>query len=267
MATLRGDDTKVLALKTFRTALLALAMLTVLPVCVPAQTDEIQVYDAEINKPGEFNLVWYNNYTPIGRNEPDFPGGVIPNHSLIGVPEWAVGITDWLETGLYLPLYSITSGERFLFNGGKVRALFVVPDARKRNFIYGINFELSYNFPHWETTRFSGEIRPIIGTHLGKIDIILNPIFDTSFNGLHKVEVVPAARVAYNFSEKWAAALEHYSDFGTVSHFVRMDEQQQLSFIVGDFNEEPNSIEFGVGHGWTDSSDDLIIKVMLMHKF
>jgi hypothetical protein len=49
-----------------------------------AQTDEIQVYDAEINNPGEFSLQLHNNYTPIGRKFPDFPGGIVPNHTLNG---------------------------------------------------------------------------------------------------------------------------------------------------------------------------------------
>src|SRR5436190_10097787 len=29
-----------------------------------AQTDEIQVYDAEITAPGRINLTWHNNFTP-----------------------------------------------------------------------------------------------------------------------------------------------------------------------------------------------------------
>jgi hypothetical protein len=56
-----------------------------------AQTDEIQVYDAEINSPGESSLQLHNNYTPIGRTFPDFPGGIVPNHTLNG----AYGIVDW----------------------------------------------------------------------------------------------------------------------------------------------------------------------------
>lgn len=51
-----------------------------------AQTDEIQGYDAEINRPGQFSLQLHNNYTPIGRKEPDFRRGIIPNHTLNGVP-------------------------------------------------------------------------------------------------------------------------------------------------------------------------------------
>jgi hypothetical protein len=73
-----------------------------------AQTDEIQVYDAEINNPGQFSLQLHNNYTPIGRKEPDFPGGIVPNHTLNGVPEWAYGVVDWLELGAYMPVYSWT---------------------------------------------------------------------------------------------------------------------------------------------------------------
>jgi len=64
-----------------------------------AQTDEIQVYDATINEPGQFSVELHNNYTPIGRTQPDFPGGVVPNHALNGVPEWAYGVTDRLELG------------------------------------------------------------------------------------------------------------------------------------------------------------------------
>jgi hypothetical protein len=50
-----------------------------------AQTEEIQVYDAEINNPGVFSLQLHNNYTPIGRKLPDFMGGIATNHTLNGV--------------------------------------------------------------------------------------------------------------------------------------------------------------------------------------
>ena len=77
-----------------------------------AQTDEIQVYTGEINKPGQFSITLHVNYTPIGPTQPAFIGGVVPNHSLNGVPEYALGITPWLELGAYLPLYAITGDER-----------------------------------------------------------------------------------------------------------------------------------------------------------
>jgi hypothetical protein len=77
-----------------------------------AQTDEIKVYDAEINNPGQFSLELHNNYTPIGRKSADFLGGIVPNHTLNGVPEWAYGVNDWLELGAYAPVYSWTGNRR-----------------------------------------------------------------------------------------------------------------------------------------------------------
>lgn len=232
-----------------------------------AQTDEIQVYDAEIASPGEFNLTWHNNYTPIGVREPAFRGGIVPHHTLNGVPEWAYGVSDWLEVGTYLPVYSVTADGRFRFDGAKLRALFVVPNAHERTFFYGVNFEFSWNARHWEETRNSGEIRPIIGVRFGPVDLIVNPILDTAFNGIRQLDFAPAERLAYNFSQHWAVALEHYADYGAVSGFEALPRQQHSVFAVLDYAGDPNGVEFGIGHGLTRVSDALVLKLMLMHNF
>jgi hypothetical protein len=230
-----------------------------------AQTDEIQVYDAEITPPGHFNLTWHNNFTPSGRTEPAFPGGVVPDHALNGVPEWAYGFTPWFEAGLYLPVYTLTRDGDLLFDSVKLRALFVAPDAHDRTFFYGVNFELSYNEPHWEPTRFAGEMRPIVGVHLGRFDFILNPIVDTDFKGgLGNLEFVPAVRAAWNSGGKLAFALEEYADFGSLNHFKPSDQQSHTLFAVIDYGGSRHGLEFGVGRGLTPASDTWVIKLMLM---
>jgi hypothetical protein len=125
-----------------------------------AQTDEIHVYNAEIAAPGVFNLTLHDNYTPDGRASPRYPGGITPNRTLNGVPEWAYGVTDWFEAGLYLPLYSLRGTGALTNNGFKVRTLFVKPDAAEQPFFYGVNFEFSWNTAHWDPNRHTQEIRP-----------------------------------------------------------------------------------------------------------
>ena len=44
-----------------------------------AVNDEIQVYNAEIAKVGQWTIQFHNNYAINGRKEPDFEGGIIPN--------------------------------------------------------------------------------------------------------------------------------------------------------------------------------------------
>jgi hypothetical protein len=229
-----------------------------------AQTDEIQVYDATIADEGQFDVEFHNNYTPDGRKTAAYPGGVIPDHSWNGVPEYAYGVTDWFEAGMYLPVYTITNQGRAEFDSAKLRALFVSPYAANRTFFYGINFELSYNAQHWEPTQFSGEIRPILGLHLGAWDLIVNPIMDTDFKGLGRLDFVPCERIAYNLSPEWALAAEHYADFGQLDAIPSVHNQVHTLFAVVDYKQEDVfDVEAGIGRGFTQASDDIVLKLMI----
>jgi len=241
------------------------SLILLLPKASSAQTDEIQVYDASIAKPGIFNLTWHNNYTLSGRKVPDFPGGIDPDHALNGVTEWAYGVTDWFEAGLYAPLYTISSSGNLKFAGTKLRALFVSPDADNRTFFYGINFEFSYNATSWDAKRFTSEIRPIFGWHLGRFDIIVNPILDNSYEGLSRLDFAPATRIAYRVDDKFALALEEYDDFGPLRRFFSASDQSHQLFVVADYDAGEITIEPGIGFGLTHASDNLVLKLILSH--
>lgn len=235
------------------------------PVALRAQTDEIQVYDAEIAAPGVFNLMVHTNFTPAGRKTPDFPNGIIPNESVNGAAEWAYGVTDWFEQGLYLPVYSpYSEGRGGSIDGFKLRELFVRPHAHDHTFFYGVNFELSVNYRYWESRRITSEVRPIVGLHLHPIDFIFNPIVDTNYTGgPGNLEFVPATRLAYNFNDKWAVAIEEYADLGPLRHFKSANDQFHEIWAVMDRNAKTVNIETGIGFGLTAGADKLTFKLML----
>jgi len=248
-----------------------LAAMVVVLVAVPetalAQTDEIQVYDASHADPGIFNLMWHNNFTPKGLKTPAFPGAIVPDKALVGVPEWAYGVNDWFEAGLYLPLYSRDKNHGAVLDGFKLRTLFTVPHADDRTFVYGVNLEFSFNATQWDTTRFTSEIRPIIGWHLKPVDIIVNPILDTAYDGVKNLDFAPNARIAYNFSPVWAIAAEEYADFGPLRGFYSGSDQSHQLYGVVDYSGTFLNIEAGVGFGLTDASDKLTLKLMLARDF
>lgn len=228
------------------------------------QTDEIQVYDGAIAERGVFNLTLHNNFTPDGLKTPAFPEALIPDKSLNGVPEWAYGVTDWFEAGLYLPLYSISKDRGATINGGKIRLLFVRPHADDRTFFYGANFEFSYNAKHWDPDRFTSEIRPIIGWHLHPWDIIVNPILDNSWKGGFKsLDFAPASRLAYNFSPKWALAAEEYDDIGPLRQFYSASNQSHQLYAVFDHTSEIVNVEGGIGFGLNSGSSKVTLKLIL----
>ena len=245
------------------TVALAAAFVLLCAATARANTDEIQVYDAGIAAPGVFNLTLHSNYTPSGLRQPDFPGGLVSDGSYNGVAEWAYGVTDWFEAGLYLPLYSITNKGGGQLNGFKLRALFVAPDAAHRTFFYGINFEFSYNARHWDPQRFTSEIRPILGWHLGKVDLVFNPILDNSYEGISRLDFAPATRLAYRLGERWSVAAEEYDDFGPLRRFYSADQQSHQLFAVVDYAGAPVDVEAGVGFGLTPATDHLTLKLIL----
>src|SRR5579859_4943389 len=82
-------------------ACLLLASSSALATGIGAQTDEIQVYTGALESPGRLNLTVHANYTPLGRTVAGFSGGVVPQGSTNGALEWAYGVSDWLEAGVY----------------------------------------------------------------------------------------------------------------------------------------------------------------------
>ncbi len=247
------------------TAVLAVAVSVVLALPAAA-VDEIQVYNAEIAEVGQFTVQQHLNYAFIGRTTPDYPGGLIPNHALNGTPEFAYGVTKWFEAGLYIP-WAIDGDGRLQSNNFKLRTLFVVPDAEKRNFFYGINFEYDFPNPKFDQNRFAMEVRPIIGWRNFQWEFIVNPIVDLGFGSQGYADFAPAARLARKLAEDTFIALEYYTDLGYFGEMPPFQQQQHQLFGVVDFKVGKVDVDFGVGYGLTPGSDRLIAKTILSYAF
>jgi hypothetical protein len=228
-------------------------------------TDEIQVYNAEIAGVGQFTIQQHLNYVAGGLSNPPFSGGLASNHSLNGTPEFAYGVTDWWEVGLYLP-FSIAN-QQFYSDAFKLRTLFVSPHADQRDFFYGVNFEFSNETPPFAQTRFALEIRPIIGIRNSEYDFIVNPIVDVGFGTYGEADFAPAARIARKLGPDLYAGLEYYADFGQIGDFSKLADQQHTLFAVTDFKFGVFDVDFGIGYGLTPASDRFVIKTIIGYAF
>jgi hypothetical protein len=227
--------------------------------------DEIQVYNAGIAAIGQWTYEQHLNYAAIGQTVPEVPGGFYSNRSLQGTPEFAYGLTEWWEAGFYLPFAA--SGNQFLSDGAKIRSLFVVPDAAKRSFFYGVNFELGYELPRFSATAWNLEIRPIIGVRNSEWEFIVNPIVDVGFGPAGEADFAPAARLARNLGEDRFIGLEYYADYGKIGDFLPLQQQSQQLFAVTDFKVNKWDVELGAGYGFTTGSDRFVVKAILGYAF
>ncbi len=228
--------------------------------------DEIQVYNAEIAEIGQWTYEQHLNFAAVGQTQPDVPGGFSSNHSLQGTPEFAYGITDWWEGGFYIP-FAVDGSGQLLSDGAKIRSLFVVPDAAKRSFFYGVNFELGYEMPRFASSPWGLEIRPIVGVRNAQWEFIANPIVDLSFGSGGEADFAPALRLARNLGNDWYVGLEYYGDFGKIGDFLPLEQQSQQLFAVTDFKAGVVDVELGVGYGFTGGSDRLVAKAIIGYAF
>jgi hypothetical protein len=258
-----------------------LTMVTGFGRCIPVATillvatvvsahavDEIQVYNAEIAKVEQWTFQLHSNYAFMGRKEPDFPGGLVPNHALNGTGEWAYGITDWWEMGFYTP-FAVDENLTPYSNAAKIRQLFVIPNAAEREFFYGVNFEFSYAMPQFSDTQWNMEIRPIVGWRKGDYEFILNPIVDLGFGQNGGAVFAPAARFARKLGETLSVGVEYYSELGgsqlggSQQSWLPFNEQQHNIYAVVDFKIGRFDVNAGVGYGLTPGSDRLMAKMII----
>jgi hypothetical protein len=259
---------------TWRTPMRVFAILTLssLLFCMPTARgadqvhDEIQVYNAGIASVGQWTYEQHLNYAAIGQTVPEVPGGFHSNRALEGTPEFAYGLTEWWEAGFYLP-FAVSGDDQFLSNGAKIRSLFVVPDAAKRTFFYGVNFELSYELPRFSALPWNLEIRPIIGVRNSEWEFIVNPIVDVSLGPGGEADFAPAVRLARNLGQDRFVGLEYYADFGKIGDFLPLQKQSQQLFAVTDFKLDQWDVELGAGYGFTAGSDRFVLKTIIGYAF
>ena len=229
--------------------------------------DEIQVYNAEINRPRQFSLQMHGNYIVRGLEAPDFPGGLVPDASFNGTPEFAYGVFDWWEVGAYLP-YAIEPGPSFFSGGAKLRTLFVSPNAAQRRFFYGLNIEIARETEKVSQGRWGSEVRPIVGWRWPRLELIVNPIVEVPLSGPERDAIFsPAVRLAWLFPPSWAVGFEHYAELGPLKDFVTLEEQAQELFAVIDHGTPSFDVNFGIGHGFTPASNDWTVKGILSWSF
>jgi hypothetical protein len=196
---------------------------------------EIQVYQSDINEPGQFGIETHLNYTFQGTKEPEFEGQVPPWHAFRVTLEPAIGVTEWLELGAYLQFMTAPGGVA-QFGGWKLRGKFVVPERIAGPWMLGLNVELSRVPVAVEQEPWGTEFRPILGWHEGRWLVSVNPIFGFSLTGpdAFRADLEPCAKVAFDTRLGFSIGAEYYTSLGFADDLLPRGEQEHLLFAVFD---------------------------------
>jgi hypothetical protein len=231
-----------------------------------ALSDEIQVYDDDINAPREFGLELHVNATPKGRSIPDYPGEVVPNHGLRITPEFSYGLTRAWEAGLYIPS-SFDSAGRGSIAGAKLRLKWLPlhGEEGESGWFAGANGELSRLASKYSQSRDSFELRTIGGYRADAWLVSVNPVFGWDLSPGFRSgtpDFSLGVKATHNVAEKVALGIEYYSEMGTVSNILPLEKQSNTLFVVIDTAFKSLGINFGIGRGLTGSADKWTVKAI-----
>ena len=244
---------------------------------------EIQVYESDINEPGEFGLELHLNYTVQGSKEPEFEGQVPPWHTFRVTLEPAVGVTEWLELGAYLQFMTAPGGVAE-YGGSKLRAKFVVPERLSGPWMLGLNVEIGRVPKSVEEQQWANEFRPILGWRGGRWLVSVNPIFGFALTGPNafRPDLEPCGKVAWDTRLGFSVGAEYFTSLGFMNDLLPASEQEHLLFAVVDLvprSPEPaaggspphaSPWELNVGVGWalTDApGPHVLVKAIVGRSF
>jgi hypothetical protein len=232
---------------------------------------EIQVYQADIDDPGQVSLEVHTNYTARGAREATFAGEIPPHRTGRVTLEPALGVTSWLELGAYLQGFA-APGSGVRFGGAKLRAKLVAPPPLGERTFLGLNLEVGRAPSELDPVGWGSEVRPFLGYDDGVFLVAVNPILGFALSGsdAFRPDFEPAAKVALNTQLGFAVGVEWYAELGFVNDLQPLSEQAHYLFGVVDLVPRRGSpasrweLNLAIGGGFGGTADQqLIVKTIL----
>jgi hypothetical protein len=239
---------------------------------------EIQVYQAEVNRPGHVGLEVHANHTFRGHEEREYEGEIPIGRSTRLTFEPAIGVTEWLELGAYLQTFT-APGEGAQFGGAKLRVKVVVPARLGLPLFLGVNAEIGRVPNSVSEQGWANEFRPIVGWTNGWVLLDVNPIFGYELSGPDRLRphFEPAGKAWMNTQQGFALGFEYYAGLGSLTRgFAPVAAQEHLAFAAFDLTppagrdapDDAWELNVALGRGLTEATpQQWILKAIVGRAF
>ena len=245
--------------------LLPLILLAALaPTRAWAAPEEIQVYQDELNKPGELGLDVHVNYVASGDPTPSYPGEESGLHRLRVTPEFALGLTKTLEFGVYLPLLTIAGDSKFRVEGAKVRIKYIAPHP-EAGLYWGANLEIGRLSYRLDQNPWNSELKLIGGWRKGRWNAAINANFDTALSGPAKgpTELEITTKLGYRLTKGFTLGVESYNGIGPLRDLGHLSQTDHSTYLVADTHLGKFDLNLGLGRGYGTNSDRTVMKMVI----
>lgn len=167
--------------------------------------------------------------------------------------------------GLYLPTEVAPGGNAYM-DGARARIKYLAPVESTKPYFYGANVEVGYAPLRTTEDHYKAELRGIFGYRNGPWLLATNPILGWSLSGPGQSstpEFDLNFKIGHEINHEWSAGIEHYAGFGRVNKIPNSSQQDQVFFFAVDYEHKGFGVNFGVGKGLTNASDNMVVKAIV----
>lgn len=249
---------------------LGIALAALLPALAIADP-EIMIHEQDLADPGEITTTIHSNYTVRGdRTTTD---GTWPAHRhTFLMAEFATGLVPGWELGVHIPIQraGIDSPTSRQGEWGATGVMFRLKHVTKleNGVFYGFNTEYDLNSKRFTQETRSIEMRGILGIDAEHYRVTLNPHVMWGWaNGQDtKLDFAFDMKALHKALPDFAWGAELYTDWGSADH-LHPGRGDRTAYLIGEFDTRFGSIHLGIGKGYQQTAERLMVKAVWAVEF
>jgi hypothetical protein len=232
---------------------------------------EIMVHQYDVASRGTIVSSLHANYAAKGQRESQDAAWPVDNLGSL-MAEFATGLAPNWEAGIHLAGMRAGRNSENSQSGhwGSSALIFRLKYAQlmESGFFFGANVEYGLNARRYIPDGRTAELRGILGFESDILKLTINPLlvkalgsnddsavdFNMDFKALHKLRK--------GFS--WGG--EMYSDWGKLNS-LNPGAGDRIIYLVGEFDAADQSFHFGIGRGFKDTPEHVMLKAVWSRTF
>jgi hypothetical protein len=232
---------------------------------------EIMVHQYDVASRGSIVSSLHANYVADGHRQSQDAAWPLDNLSSL-MAEFATGIAPNWEVGIHLAGMRAGRNSESSQKGewGSSALIFRLKYAQlmESGFFYGCNVEYGLNARRYISDGRTAELRGIFGYENDFLKLTLNPLLVKALSS----EADPAVdfnmdfKVLHKPGKGFAWGGELYTDWGKLSS-LNPGSGDRTVYLVAEFDAAEQSLHVGIGKGFKETPEHLILKAVLSRSF
>jgi hypothetical protein len=232
---------------------------------------EIMVHQYDVASRGTIVASLHANYVANGQRESQDTAWPLDSLGSL-MAEFATGLAPNWEVGIHLAgMRAGRNSENSQSSQWGSSALIVrlkYAQLMESGFFFGANVEYGFNAQRYIPDGRTAELRGILGFESDSLKLTINPLLvkALSSNDDSDVDFNMDFKALHKLRKGFAWGCEMYTDWGKLNS-LNPGDGDRIIYLVGEFDATDHSFHFGIGRGFKETPEHVVLKAVWSRSF